>query len=304
MQNAEIILKQLCVMYFYIGLGYLLYRNKLISDEGSRGLANFLLYVIIPATIIQTFCSEVGKRGMGDLLLSGSMGLFALLLSMAIAYVLFRKIPLDRFGVSFSNVSFMGMPLVTAMFGAGAVFYLAATSALINIFQWYCGEAVWGKEKSGAGAKSLLKNPFLVSFAVGVLFFLLKIRLPDSVLSPLRTLQNMNAPIGMAVLGTYLAQARIGEMFSRKRLYLVAFARLLLVPAVTLMVLSLFPMIPLHIRLIFMIVACAPIGSNLAIYAQRYNEDYIYAVQIVCLSTVFSIVTMPLCIYVAELVWK
>lgn len=303
MQNAIIILKQLCIMYFYIGIGYFLFKRKFISVEGSKSLANILIYAILPATIIQSFCSEVGRREVKDLILSIFLGLLTLLLSMSIAFLLFRKRPVDNFGAAFSNATFMGIPLITAILGPEAVFFVTGTSALLNIFQWYYGQGVLGKQRLKIRSTELFKNPLLSSFLTGVVLFLCRVSLPDMVISPLRTLQNMNAPVGMIVLGVYLAQTNIRELFLKKELYVVSAVRLLVIPFATLFVLRCFPMVPFEVRLVFLIVASAPIGSNVAVYAQKYGADNLYAVKTVCFSTAFSIVSMPFCIYAASVLW-
>ena len=49
-----------------------------------------------------------------------------------------------------------------------------------------------------------------------------------------------------------------------------------------------------------LICSIAPVGSNVAVYAQKLNGDYKYAVKTVCLSTLLSVLTMPVIIYFFE----
>jgi predicted permease len=103
----------------------------------------------------------------------------------------------------------------------------------------------------------------------------------------------------MIVLGIYLARTKISALFTTKRLYLVSTVRLLVIPLVTVLVFMLFP-VSTPIRMTMLIAGAAPVGANVAVYSQLYDTDYGYACQTVTQSTLFSIVTMPVIIWVAE----
>jgi predicted permease len=105
----------------------------------------------------------------------------------------------------------------------------------------------------------------------------------------------------MIVLGSYLAQSDIKKMFTSPQLYLLSLVRLLMIPAVTLIV---FRFIPVRMDIIMtaFIALSTPIGANVAVYAQLYNKDYPYACQTVAITTLLSIFTLPLMLMAADLV--
>ena len=107
----------------------------------------------------------------------------------------------------------------------------------------------------------------------------------------------------MVVLGVYLAQTDLKSLFADKMLYLNSAVRLLAIPMVTLALFCLLPASLQEARMALLIVASAPVGSNVAVYAQLNHLDYTYASKSVCLSTLFSILTMPLMIALAGLLW-
>ena len=117
------------------------------------------------------------------------------------------------------------------------------------------------------------------------------------------TLASMNGPLAMIVLGAYLAQVPLRELFTDKLTYLCAAVRLLLIPVLTMGFLFLIPDTYATVRLAVLLAAAAPVGSNVAIFAQIYHKEYTDAVKDVCLSTVFSILTMPLVTGLANFVW-
>lgn len=117
-------------------------------------------------------------------------------------------------------------------------------------------------------------------------------------------LAGMNAPVAMVIMGVYLAQLTVKDLFTEKYAYLSSILRLVVIPLLTIAVLSLIPGQYKDIRMAAFIAACAPVGSNVAIFAQLNQLDYGRAVKSVCLSTVFSILAMPVMVGIARMIWK
>lgn len=302
MDNALIILRQIGMMFFYLAIGCLLFRFDLLTKEGSRSLANLLIYISLPCAIIQSFCVSDGPEIRQALLPSLFLGALLLLLSMAISAVLFRQEPLQNFGAAFSNAGFMGIPLISASLGEQAVFFSAGFTAMLNILQWTYGQRLLSRQKTKRPWKALL-NPLMIGFLIGLALFFSKATLPSAVLSCLSALSGLNAPLAMITVGAYLAQADFHDMIFTARNYWVCAVRLVLIPLMSIVLLSLFSGVSVSLRYALLIAACAPIGANVAVYAQRLNGNYTYAVQLVCLSTLLSIVTMPLIMGLAGVLW-
>lgn len=302
MDNALIILRQIGIMFFYLAIGCLLFRFDLLTKEGSRSLANLLIYISLPCAIIQSFCVSDGPEIRQALLPSLFLGALLLLLSMAISAVLFRQEPLQNFGAAFSNAGFMGIPLISASLGEQAVFFSAGFTAMLNILQWTYGQRLLSRQKTKRPWKALL-NPLMIGFLIGLALFFSKATLPSAVLSCLSALSGLNAPLAMITVGAYLAQADFHDMIFTARNYWVCAVRLMLIPLMSIVLLSMFSGVSVSLRYALLIAACAPIGANVAVYAQRLNGNYTYAVQLVCLSTLLSIITMPLIMGLAGVLW-
>lgn len=302
MGSAVVILRQIMIMFVYMVLGYLMFHHKLITREGSRSLANLLLYVSLPCVIVKSFCVQNTAEIRNQVLLSLLMGLAILLVSMAAAGLLFRKRPMENFAAAFSNAGFMGVPLIAATVGERGVLYTAGLIALLNVFQWTYGQWLLSGRTEAKQWKGLC-NPLTVSLAIGLIVFFGGITLPDMAISCLEALSGLNGPLAMIVLGVYLAQTKLTQLFSRRESYLVCFVRLLLIPLVTIGLLCLAPKQLLTMKQALLVAACTPIGSNVAVYAQKLDRDYTYAVQLVCLSTLLSIISMPVIMGISSLIW-
>ncbi len=285
--------KQLLTMFLYMLIGFLLFKKDLVTKEGSRSLANLLLYCILPCVIIRSFYTGRTPEKTISFLWSLGLAVLALGLSIVMCALLFRKAPIDNIGCAFSNAGFMGIPLVTSLLGPEAVFYSAGFVAVLNVLQWTYGQWVLSKGKMKLSAGTILKNPIVISFLTGLALFASGLQLPEVAANAMNSISALNAPVAMIILGVYLAQTDLGSVVSAPRLYFVSLIRLILIPLITLACLLPFRGVDTQIILTIMLVASAPIGSNIAVYTQKLGMDYTYAVQTVCVSTVLSIISMP-----------
>ncbi len=300
METALIVFKQTVVMFLYMFAGYVLFRTEKMTIKGSKDIASLLVYLVIPTVIVNSFCVERTTAKIIEFVQSTLVSAGALVIAMIIAALIFKKKPIDNFGAAFSNAGFIGIPLVQAAFGDQAVFWIVGMIALVNMLQWSYGVRIITGEKSATGLKHLIVNPILVGTMIGIVLFLTGIggHLPDVCRTTLAGISSLNAPLAMIVLGSYMAQADLKETILSAHLYAVSAVRLLAVPAVTLLIFSLVPFRQDMLLAIF-IAAATPIGANVAVYAQLYDKNYPYACQTVVLTTLLSIITLPLMLLLA-----
>lgn len=298
METAYIVFRQTVVMFLYMFAGYVLFKTEKMTIKGSKDIATLLVWLVIPAVLVDSFCVERSMTRIIELLQSAFVTALTLALSMAIAKLIFKNKPVDNFGAAFSNAGFIGIPLVQAAMGDDGVFWIVSMVAMLNMLQWSYGVGLLTGEKSAVGIKHLVFNPILVAIMIGLTLFLTNLgtKLPEVVSVAVAGVSSLNAPLAMIVLGSYLAQSDMKKMFTSGTLYLLSAVRLLLIPAVTLLVLHFIPMlVPIRneILLTVFIGASTPIGANVAVYAQLYDRDYPYACQTVAITTLLSIVTLP-----------
>lgn len=305
MELSWIILQQTLRMALYMLLGYLLYKK--IGVEGSRTLANLLLWLIIPSTILNSFCVEYTAERMGSFLISFLLGGLTLAVSLTTAKFLFPRSGVDQFAATFSNAGYIGIPLIQASFGSEAVFYLVGIVLLLNFLQWTYGASIIQKglqadrKPAAMMSKDMLLNPITISAIMGVCVFLSGIgdSLPGLIGDCIDGVAAMNAPLAMIVLGVYLAQTDVRSLLTDLQLYRVSAVRLILIP---LLVLVMFAPLPVdgQMRMTILIAIAAPVGANVAVYSQIYGADYTYACKTVTHSTIWSILVMPLFIAIAR----
>ena len=304
MEIVNILLRQNLVMFIYMLIGYLLFRNNIITKAGSSDLGKLLLYAVLPTAIAKSFMQTFTPELLVGLGISLLAALLSLLLSSLVSRLCFgSKYPIEHFSAAFSNAGFIGIPLVQMVLGESAVFYVSSYIALLNILQWTYGVAVITGSHENIRPSKIAKNPIVISFILGLALFFLPIKLPGILTEIMSTIAAMNAPLAMIILGTYIAQVPIRNIFTHRLTWVCSAVRLLVIPILTLFLLTLLPEQYRIIKLSILIAASAPVGSNVAIFSQLYNKNYTQAILDVCLSTILCICTMPVIVGIATLFW-
>ena len=306
MDSAAVIVKQMCIMFLYMGIGFLMYKKKLITKDGSKEFAHLLLFIILPAVILNSFIEGQENQNVKVFIASMIAGIVLLLLAMLISEICFKKDGIANFSAAFSNAGFMGIPLIVALIGSKSVIYIAGMTAFLNILQWFYGQRILEDKKfeKKLDVKTIMFNPLVLRFLVGLCLLFTKINIPSILKITIEKTASLNAPIAMIIMGIYMAQTEIGRLFKEKKLYAITLIRLIGIPVCSIVVLKYFPFLTLDVKKALLIAAAAPVGANVAVYAQKLGKDYGYAVRAVCISTLFSIISMPVCIYLAELSWR
>lgn len=305
MDMVWILVRQILQMFLLAGLGYALFKTKKISQDGSKALGNLLIYLALPAVIINGFLVERTAERVTGILLSAAAAAALLILSILIARLFFKKDAIAAFSGAFSNPGFFGIPLIIASVGQGAVFYVACYIAFLNIGQWTYGVSILNGQpiRQGFQLKKLIKAPFIIAILIGLILFITQLPLPAVVSGTLSAVAGLNTPLSMFTVGIYLAQTDLISMLKKKSVYAVSAVRLVIIPLVSLALLALLPQSLHDMKLALLLAAACPVGSNVAVYAQLHGKNYPYAVETVVISTLLSILTIPSIVAIASFLW-
>lgn len=305
MEMMLLLVRQIVQMFVLGVLGFLLFKGKKITPDGSKTLGNILIYLALPAVIINGFLVERTREHMLGILYSAGAAAVLLLLSMLVSRLFFKKDAIAAFAASFSNPGFFGIPLIIASVGQGAVFYVACFVAFLNVGQWTYGVSILTGQpiRDGFQIKKLIKAPFIIAILIGLFLFITQLPLPDAVKGCLSTVASLNTPLAMFTVGIYLAQTDIRAMIRRPSLYAVALTRLAVIPLLSLLLLALLPQSLHPMKMALLLATACPVGSNVAVYAQLHGKNYPYAVETVVISTLFSVFSIPAVAYLASVIW-
>lgn len=306
MELALITMEKIIEMFLIMIIGAAAFKTGIIDAPANKRLSGLLLKVISPAMLFMAYQIDFEPerlRGLGITLGLSALSFVwtILLVNMLIRPGKSRNVEIERMASIYSNCGFIGIPLINGIMGREGVFYLTAYITAFNIAVWSHGLALMCGTSS---LKTTLKNfiqPATIAIGLGVLCFLLQIRLPSVAANPLNMVGDMNTPVAMLVAGCNLAESNLPEAVKRSRSYWISFIKLLLIPFVSILLLKLIPAEQIYTMTVLIAIAC-PTGAMGTMFALQYNKDSNYASELFTISTVLSLVTIPFVILLAGLI--
>ena len=302
-ENFLVVGTQVLILFILIGVGAVCAKTKLLSKDAVRCMANIVLLLATPCVIIRSFQRQVSEELLQGLGIAALAAVGVHILGIALAHLLCRdkddiRRRILRFGAVFSNAGYMALPLQFALLGDEGVFYGAVYVAIFNLTLWTYGVAVMGEGKKSLSLKKLLVNPGLIGVVLGMVILFSGVTLPEIVSAPIDHLANLNTPLPMLIIGYYLAGTNLKTALKDKGSYLTIALRLVVIPVVTLGALWLCG-VRGTVLVSAVIGASAPIATATTMFATRYNRDPELSVNLVVLSTLLSVITMPLIVGLA-----
>lgn len=303
MSSAITLFHQITKMFLMMAVGYYFYKKGTIDDDTTSRLSSILLTAATPCTLITSFNQEYSPQKLAGFAVAFGLSVLIYLFNTVMACLLRKKQDgMGRFCLIFSNAGFLGIPLVTGLMGIEAVFYLSPFISCFYLFVWTVGVVFISGDRKAITPQKIITNPCIWATAVGVAVFLLPFNFPSPLMEAVAMVGNMNSPLAMIILGAYMAKTDLVNMFRSRRAYVISFLRLVLLPGLALIPLSFTPAQYRQIALIILIGASAPVGALAPVFAQIFHKDTNEGAQIVSLSTILSIITMPLIIVIWETV--
>lgn len=304
-----LLLQQMSVLFVFMILGFLCGKMKVLSDEATKAISWIVVNIANPALILSASVS--GNATIKGLELLTTFGIailvfaYMILISVFLPHIL--RVPVEDKGVFrvmtiFSNIGFMGFPVISAVYGANALLYASLFLFPYNILIYTYGIMAMGKT-NGSKQKLQLKkilNIGVIACIVSITIYLIDIPMPTVVTTTVTSLSNLTAPLSMFVIGQSMIHIKVGELFSDIRLFAFSIIKLILLPIVGILLLRIF----VHDSLIVgvcMIMMATPVGSMTAMLAQQYDGNYFLASKGVALTTILSVVTIPLVSWILSL---
>lgn len=307
MQTALIIFNQVLIMFLLMAVGYLCSKKNLISEIGGKELSSLLITVITPVVIINSYLRPFDKEllikfGWGFVL---SVGIH--ILGILVATLVFRDDPQRtypplRMCSVFSNSGFMAIPLITAVFGTEGVFIGSAYITVMNAFSWTYGVYLMTGDKKMISLKKAILNPATIGVLLGLVIFCLNISLPSTVETTIGYLANLNTPLAMVVMGSFVARADLPHALKNASTYKVAALRLVILPA---LIIGIFCLIPLDSAILMTILLSSSCPSAIAgmMFAAKFGGDFKTSSALIAITTLLSVLTMPIVVSISTALW-
>lgn len=289
-----IVVGQVLTLFLMMGIGFLFAKLNWFSIATSNQCTKLILYVVGPCIIITKLQIEANTQVVHTMLMAALGMALTYIVMIPLSQLLFRKEPADtrvvrRFGIVYANNSFMGLPLLAGVLGEDALLFGVISMLVFFLFQWTHGVLIMGGKLN---LRSAVLNPGIIAILIGVFFFAVGFRLPSPVYNAMEFMGDLNTPLAMVIIGAQMARADILGVLKKPKLYLAAALKLLFVPGITCLLL-----LPLHLEPLSycacVVLAACPTAGVTAMFAQMFQRDEETAAQMVTLSTLLSIITLP-----------
>ncbi|MCC0673520.1 AEC family transporter [Clostridioides sp. ES-S-0145-01] len=299
--NFSNIFIQVAVLFIIILVGYFVRKFNLLDEHCTSKLSNLTMTIFLPSMIISSMQINFDNKMIQKILLLLFISLVMYIVSIIIAFLLkyilkcedTKDLGIYQYIVVFSNVAFMGYPVIEAVLGHEAIFYTAIFNLPFNLFSFTLGIYLLSKGSTTKGfSMKLLISPATIAVVIGLFLFITGLRLPQFINDPLKMLGDMTTPISMIIIGSLLANSSAIDCFVNKRLYLVTIVRLLVLPVIIYFILKGWVNDKM-ILAIPVVISSMPAAANTAIFANQYDSNVTLASQCVFFTTLFSVISIP-----------
>ena len=301
------VLTQVVILFVLIGIGFALAKFKILNDKSVGGMTDLVLIVVIPCVIIKSFFREFKTDDLKNLLISFLLGILIhigfILLSLVLRDKAKNKQSVLQYAVIFSNCGFMALPLQQALIGDNGVFLGSSFIAIFNAFIWSYGVRLMSGDKKSLSPLKIITRPAILALIIGFLVFVFSVPVPKVISEPVSYLAALNTPLPMIIIGYHLSKSNVLKGFSNLKCLLAVLLRLVVLPAV-----AIFAMWICGIKgdmLLSLSICCsAPVAAITTMFSAKYGRDTELSVNLVSISTLFSVITMPAMIMLADALSK
>ena len=285
------------MMFLLVAIGFFIRKKGIVNTEGRMNLIDLCLYITLPFNVLHSFLRKWDWNlfiACGVILLL-SIGFNAI--SVFFSTILYKKQEINRqkslkYGTIISNSGFLGNPMVEGIYGSEGLLYAALFMLPVRIVMWTIGIAVFLKGRKEKLWKNVLTHPCIVAIYAGVIIMVCGIQFPTFVEKTIVGISGSNTPLSMMLVGMMLAEVKPKGLIDKTMVFYTAI-RLLIIPAVVFAITAFLP-IDGMLRGITVIMAGMPAPITTALLSAKYGGDEKYATGMVFLSTILSLITLPL----------
>lgn len=297
--NIVNVAQQVLILFLMMMVGLVFGKIKVFTDEGIKQMTKLLFNVVTVCIIINSFVSvEFSAQRLTEMGYCALTCVITTFTGFIIGLPLYKKTTSDRraplrYATVFSNCGFMAIPLAQGLFGEEGVFLVSIFMCTFQSLLWTLGIAIINEGKGGISVKRVFLNPGIIGVVIGCFLFFLKIKLPYVIATPVEAMANLNTPVAMVITGYYLKNLVLKFTKDDAYIFLCCFLKLIVIPLITFGI-----MYWIGLRGVFLccavLPAAAPSASNTTMFSVNFGRDGEYATRLVSISTLLSLITIPL----------
>lgn len=290
MLNAQMIL------LVYLAVGMYCMKVGLIDRDSKEKLVDIILRITLPYMIFNSFNKPLTPEVMKQTALILVVAVSISILSFLLGKVIYNKYPQKKKSILqyctlVNNSGFLGMPMVSAVYGSEGLFAASIFIIPNRIFMWTAGLAMFTTADFRTKCKNILLNPCIVTVFLGIARRMTGFPVPEFLDTAIANTGAVTTPLSMMVIGTMLIGVPWKKLLEPS-IFRLAFVRLIALPLVALFILNLIDAQPL-LAGVSLILTGMPAGSTSALLAAKYGADEDYASRCIVTTTIMSLATIP-----------
>lgn len=300
---------QVVVIFLLMLLGAVIRKLGFLHTQSINDLTNITLYFLSPIVIIKAFEQPFSRARFIQLLILVVAVFLTYFISILLARLLFHRVGdqnvrrIAIYGSTYSNNGFMGIPLAQGLFGSVGVFYAVASMIGFNVMSWTQGIGIF-QDKShrrfGEQFKKIILNPNIIAIIVGLIMFVTSYRLPELLSSFINYTSPAFTPLSMIVIGSNLANLSLRDVRLPGSLWVSLVVRNLVFPLLGIIILLALGVSGVPLFTTVILSAC-PVAGLVVLFTLQAGGDAKPATILMSVSTILSLVTIPLVYWVASL---
>lgn len=290
---------QMLSLTLMILVGVLIARRKLVDDHSMGQMSHLINYVFNPMMMLSSGIASVGTVDKQVLFLLFGIVAALYVLFIVLAWLIgprFDKRPgqseMFQLMIVFSNIGFMGIPVVRGVFGEEYVVYVLAFVLMYNLFFYTYGVTLMNGKVSRESLKSML-NPGTVFAVITLLIVSFEVRIPDFLANTVGYLGDVASPLAMLAVGVTVAKSDLKTIFLSKKMWLFTLVKMVALPVVMIPLLKLLPF-PDTVIGICLVEIGMPVANMTLILGTEKGLDCTNCSAAIIMTTLASVITIPL----------
>ena len=302
---VNIVLNSVISLFLIMLVGVYGSKKGIITSEINEGLIKLLLNITLPFMVISSFSFSFNMSIMSNIVKGFYYSIITYIVLIIASYALLLPIKGDKktiihFSNVFTNTGYIGFPILNAIYGPEGVIYGSIFNLFFVLFVWTYGLILFkgyiGKNELKKEIVSTILNPSIIAVIIGLVIMIHDIKIPLIIYNSINSVGNISGPLSMIILGVIFSRSRFGSNFKDWRLYYGLIVKMIVLPMILYLISHLADRTIILNSVI--IIASMPAAIMTSIFAETYNKEKDFAMIIVLMSTLLSVITIPILVKV------
>lgn len=299
-------------MAVFLFIGYWARKQRIVEEKFSASLASFIFNFVFPCVVINALQIDYEP----DQVFHSGYLIIISIITMSIMFGVgsfvnwlgHKQDDMARIllvNIMFTNFTYMAFPVMESLYGQMGSFYIAVYTIPVRVLFYIISPLIFSLGKNGTkidgkqvarDAMRALLSPPVIAVPIGLLIYFFRIPVPSPITDVIASLARVAAPMGMVLCGVTLAAIPLTKLWREKRIVLITVLRLLIAPAIILgiyLLLSLAFHIDPVVAKVSILYCALPAAATTTVLAIKAQSDATRAAQCVFVTTLFSVITLP-----------